>query len=250
MVDDEDHRASSASPARHLAGVERIVRLAGTAGSSADAFAFVSSSSVCGIGVGHDARPRLDVRRRLHDRRPDRDAEVEVARERQVPDRPGVRAARVGSCSAISSIARRFGAPVTVPAGKVDGERVERVQVVAQVALDGRDDVHHLREPLDQHQLGRAPRSRGRRRDRGRCGPGPRASRAPRAPSGRRAARARAVGRGPRSRRAAACRRWAGWRPGGPRTRTSGSGEEPASSSPSIRTKNMYGAGLATRSRR
>ena len=35
-----------------------------------------------------------------------------------------------------------------------------------------------------------------------------------------------------------------------PSTRTSGSGDDPASSIPSIRTKNMYGAGFVTRSRR
>ena len=67
--------------------------------------------------------------------------------------------------------------------------------------------------PPSARWAGRCP---GRRRGRGRCGPGRRASRARPAPSGRRAARARAGGRAPRSARAAGCRRSDGWRPGGP----------------------------------
>ena len=119
-----------------------------------------------------------------------------------------------------------------------------------QVALDGRDDVHHLGEPLDLHQLGR-----------------PDAARRADAPEivAREVDEHRVLGlflrvceefvleqpvADVRDARAAGCRRSGASMTRRPSTRTSGSGEEPASSIPSIRRKNMYGAGFDTRSRR
>ena len=83
-----------------------------------------------------------------------------------------------------------------------------------------------------------------------RCGRGPPASRARRAPSRRRAARPRASHRPPRSRprgRVPAIGRTV-TRPSA--TRTSSSGELPTSSSPSSTKWYMYGDGLSTRSAR
>ena len=77
------------------------------------------------LALGH--RVRDDSRARLHrrhavgdDARADRDREVHpLAAGGDVADRAGVRAARSGSSSSMISIARTFGAPVIVPAGKV-----------------------------------------------------------------------------------------------------------------------------------
>ena len=51
------------------------------------------------------------------------------------------------------SIARTFGAPVSVPAGNVGAERVDRREPVAQLAVDLAHDVQHVRVALDDHQL-------------------------------------------------------------------------------------------------
>ena len=53
-------------------------------------------------------------------------------------------------------IARTFGAPVSVPAGKAADQRVERIQPGPQPALHVGDDVHHVAEPLDGEALGDA----------------------------------------------------------------------------------------------
>ena len=52
------------------------------------------------------------------------------------------------------SIARTFGAPVTVPAGKVARSTSSASRPGLQLALDVRDDVHHVRVALDHHVLG------------------------------------------------------------------------------------------------
>ena len=52
------------------------------------------------------------------------------------------------------SIARTFGAPETVPAGKPADKRVDDVEVVAQLAFDIRDDVHDVAVALDEEAVG------------------------------------------------------------------------------------------------
>ena len=70
-----------------------------------------------------------------HDDRADRDAEVEVAGEVEIADGAGVEAApRSARARAMICIARTFGAPDTVPAGKHDDERVEPVAIRRRAA--------------------------------------------------------------------------------------------------------------------
>ena len=59
-----------------------------------------------------------------------------------------------GSSSSMISIARTLGAPDTVPAGKPADQRVERVAVRAELALDVGDDVHDVAVALDDQLLG------------------------------------------------------------------------------------------------
>ena len=47
-------------------------------------------------------------------------------------------------------IARTFGAPDTVPAGKHDDERVEPIAIVGELAFDDRGQVHDVREALER----------------------------------------------------------------------------------------------------
>ena len=51
------------------------------------------------------------------------------------------------------SMARIFGAPETVPAGKQATQGVEPVATLGQPALDARDEVHDVRVALDGHEL-------------------------------------------------------------------------------------------------
>ena len=67
------------------------------------------------------------------------------------------------------SIARIFGAPVSVPAGKVARSTSMRVSRL-ELAVDVADDVHHVRVALD-HEVRSPPRCRSRRRGRCRCAP-------------------------------------------------------------------------------
>ena len=57
------------------------------------------------------------------------------------------------------SIARTFGAPETVPAGKPADERGDDVEVVAQFALDVGDDVHDVAVALDEEAVGHLDRA-------------------------------------------------------------------------------------------
>ncbi len=54
------------------------------------------------------------------------------------------------------SMARTFGAPDTVPAGKPRGQRIERIVFAVELALDIGDDVHDLAVALDE-ELVRSP---------------------------------------------------------------------------------------------
>ena len=74
-----------------------------------------------GLAVGDDAGSGLDRRPTVavHDHRADGDGGVDVAREVDVADDTGVRPSLTGSSSSMISIARTFGAPETVPAGRV-----------------------------------------------------------------------------------------------------------------------------------
>ena len=55
-------------------------------------------------------------------------------------------------------IARTFGAPDTVPAGKARHERVEPIAIVGELAFDDRRQVHDVREALEAHELRHAHR--------------------------------------------------------------------------------------------
>ena len=65
-----------------------------------------------------------------------------------------------GSSSSIISIARTFGAPDTVPAGKARHERVDPVMPVRQFARHVRDDVHDLAIIFEEETIGDAHTSR------------------------------------------------------------------------------------------
>ena len=52
------------------------------------------------------------------------------------------------------SIARTFGAPETVPAGKAGDQRVERVLLAVELAHDVGDDVHHVAVVLEEELVG------------------------------------------------------------------------------------------------
>ena len=94
--------------------------------------------------------------------------------------------------------------------GEHRADRVERVAVRPEPALDLGHDVHDVGVALDAVEQRHVDAARPRRRARRRCGRGRRASRAPTAPSRRRAGRARAA----RSRRGVvAARPGAGDRP-------------------------------------
>ena len=49
-------------------------------------------------------------------------------------------------------IARTFGAPDTVPAGKHGHQRVEPIVILGQLPFDDRDQVHHVRVALERHE--------------------------------------------------------------------------------------------------
>ena len=58
------------------------------------------------------------------------------------------------------SSARGFGAPESVPAGNVARNTSIGVRAGREVALDRRDEVHDVAEPLDPHELGHLDRAR------------------------------------------------------------------------------------------
>ena len=58
-------------------------------------------------------------------------------------------------------IARTFGAPDTVPAGKQDDQRVDAIAIVGEPPFDDRGQVHHVREALEPHELRHAHRAVG-----------------------------------------------------------------------------------------
>ena len=141
------------------------------------------------------------------------------------------------------SIARIFGAPESVPAGRQARSASIAPTSVAQRAGDRRDDVHHVRVGLDRHQLVDLDACRTRRRGRGRCGRGRRASRARRAPSRRPSSSSAtlevlAPGSSPRGRVPAIGRMLGA---AAARPSRSGSGEAPAIAKSSKSRKYMYG---------
>ena len=60
---------------------------------------------------------------------------------------------RSGSSSSMISIARTFGAPVRVPAGKHAANASSASRSFLNFAFDRRHDVHHVRVALDKHQV-------------------------------------------------------------------------------------------------
>ena len=66
---------------------------------------------------------------------------------------------RVGSSSDRICIARIFGAPDTVPAGKHATSASRWSRSSASAAVDGRHEVHHVRVALERHVLRHADRS-------------------------------------------------------------------------------------------
>ena len=73
------------------------------------------------------------------------------------------------------SIARTFGAPLTVPAGSVARSTSIGALPVAQLAAHLRREVHHVAVPLERHQLVDVHRAELARPGRRRCGRGRRA---------------------------------------------------------------------------
>ncbi len=72
-----------------------------------------------GLAISHDAASGLDIHLTvLHHHGSERDAGIDVATVVDVSDRTAYGPRRVGSSSSITCIARTFGAPLTVPAGK------------------------------------------------------------------------------------------------------------------------------------
>ena len=165
------------------------------------------------------------------------------------PTAPAYGPRAVGSCSAISSIARRFGAPVTVPAGNVTANAssgwsssrsspstvdtmcitlVNRSTSISSVGWTEPGDAYPSEivagEVHEHRVLGLLLRVGEQL-----------VLEEPVSDLGLPRGRVPAIGRADTRR---------------PSTRTSGSGDDPASSIPSIRRKNMYGAGFVTRSRR
>ena len=78
---------------------------------------------------------------------------------------------RVGSSSDRICIARIFGAPETVPAGKHATSASRWSRSSASRAVDRRDQVHDVRVALERHVLRHPHRCRTRRRGRDRSGP-------------------------------------------------------------------------------
>ena len=76
----------------------------------------------------------------------------------------------VGSSSAMISMARTFGAPVTEPPGNAARSRSSGPQSGPQLAADFRHQVMHVAERLDFADPAARARCRTRRRGRGRCG--------------------------------------------------------------------------------
>ena len=175
---------------------------------------------------------RLHARATVADRdRPDRDAEVEVAGEVDVADRARIDVAARRLEIGMICIARIFGAPDTVPGGKTGDERIEVIAVVGESAVDGGHEVHDMRVALERHVLRHPDRCRTRRRARGRCARGPRASRARRVPSRCASAPRRAADPLPRSAPRGRVPAIGCVSTRGPSTRTSISGDDPTMAS-------------------
>jgi hypothetical protein len=79
----------------------------------------------------------------FRDRSANDDAELAFAIETKVAERSRVRPRVIGSSSSMISIARIFGAPVTLPPGSTS-ERREMGYVGAQSSFHGRDEMLHL----------------------------------------------------------------------------------------------------------
>ena len=156
VIDDQDHAGSSSSlgPSRERTVARR------DRGQERRGLRLGLAELALGVGVRDHAGARLHRHATVDDDgRPDRDAEVQIAREREVADRAGVRAARGGLV-----LGDQLHRPALRRAGhrsrrERHRQRVQRMELFAELALHGRDDMHHLREPLDLHQLGRPDRA-------------------------------------------------------------------------------------------
>ena len=141
----------------------------------------VSAHSLSGTESSTIPAAGLHVRHPLGDHaRPDRDREVHprAPRARCSRRRPPYAPRRSGSSSSMISIARTFGAPVIVPAGKVARNASSASSPVAQLAVHLAHEVEHVRVPLDDHVVAHLHACRTARRARCRSGRGPPASRA------------------------------------------------------------------------
>ena len=225
VVDQQNH-----SPASAMA----------SACSSARALSRVSSYSAAGFESATIPAPAWTrARPFLHRDGPNRDAEIEVAREVDVADGAGVDVA-ARRLELRQDLHRADLRRARHRAGrKARHERVEMVAFLGEAPIDGRHEVHDVRVPLERHVLRHADRCRTRRRGRDRSARDRRASRARRAPSRSASAPRRGAdlprrcvprGRVP----AIGCvstRR--------PSTRTSISGDDPTIASPPMRMKYM-----------
>ena len=60
---------------------------------------------------------------------------------------------RVGSSSSMISMARTFGAPETVPAGKARHHCIQPIDVAGKLASERGHQMHHVRITLDEHEF-------------------------------------------------------------------------------------------------
>ena len=163
VVDDEDHaglrlagaaRRRPRPPPRRARGVSGIPAASSIARRMAAALCSVSSNSRSGTRAGDDAGAGVDVGLAvLEDRAADGDRRVEVAVVAEVADRAAVQAA---------SLALGRGDELHRPdlrrarqrAGREDGpQRVERVELRPEPALDVRHEVEDVAVALDLHVL-------------------------------------------------------------------------------------------------
>src|SRR5690606_38764677 len=112
---------------------------------------------VLGNRVGDDARGSFDVERAvLDDRGADRDREVEVADERDVAAGAAVQAAP-GRLELVDDLHRADLRRARQGAGREGrAQHVDRTHAGLELALDVRDDVHHVRVLLDRQPVGDA----------------------------------------------------------------------------------------------
>src|SRR5439155_1968756 len=112
------------------------------------------------VGISDDTASSLNVRHTaFDDHRAQRDAGIEITRKIQVQDAAGVNAAASFFQLLDDFHSTDFRSAGNGTSGEASHERVEAIDVLAQVAAQARNDVHHMRVALDGHQLFNAHRT-------------------------------------------------------------------------------------------